>query len=79
MKKQILNSETRELIMELELSTDDPNAWDRALRAYEFECETVLVESELQSPSCSVASVDLAENEAPKVSLWSKIKGWFTK
>lgn len=46
MKKQIINQETREILMTITLPHNDPEKWANVLSAYEFECEIEVEEVE---------------------------------
>lgn len=63
MKKQILNKETRNVIMEIELSSNDPQVWARALSCYIFDCE--------------IEINDLSQSAEVNKTFWEKVKTFF--
>lgn len=67
MKKQVVNYETRELIMEIDLPYSDPEKWAKYLMAYDFGCEIDLIDLEDDTP----------EETQQTAGFWSNIKSFF--
>jgi hypothetical protein len=63
MKKQIVNKETREVLMTIELNSECPKHWARKIKAYEFDCEIELVDESQPAPV--------------QATFWGKVKAFF--
>lgn len=44
MKKQIINSETKEILIEISLDHNDPQKWQKVLKSYEFDVPVEIVD-----------------------------------
>ena len=64
MKKQLVNKETRQVLVEISLNSTCPKHWAQKISVYEFDCEVELV--------------DVSEPEIVQKSFWEKVKSFFT-
>lgn len=78
MKKLIVDIKTRELLMALELGSEDPKVWAKALKSYSWDREIELIDCGEILVKEYEAAPDASGFVAKTKNFWNATKSWLS-